>query len=43
MGEESLFKWSSGHMTIYGKNFENLLLQNQMADDLKTWYAALGA
>ena len=38
-----------GHMTkmatmpIYGKNLKNLLLQNQMADDLESWYAALGA
>ena len=38
-----------GHMTkmatmpIYGKNLKNLLLQNQMADDLETWYAASGA
>ena len=38
-----------GHMTkvaampIYGKNpFKNLLLQNQEADDLGTWYVALG-
>ena len=39
-----------GHMTkmaampIYGKNLKkNLLLRNQKADDLETWYAALGA
>ena len=38
-----------GHMTkmaampIYGKNLKNRLLQNQKADDLETWYAALGA
>ena len=38
-----------GHMTkmaamsIYGKKpFKNLLLQNQKADDLGTWYVALG-
>ena len=37
-----------GHMTkmaampIYVKNL-NLLLLNQKADDLETWYAALGA
>ena len=37
-----------GHMTkmvampIYGKTFKNLLLQNQKADDLGTWYIALG-
>ena len=37
-----------GHMTkmaatpIYGKNLLNLLLQNQKADDLGTWYVALG-
>ena len=27
-------------MPIYGKNLKNPLLQNQMADDLETWYAA---
>ena len=36
-----------GHMTkmavtsIYGKTLKNLLLQNQRADDLGTWYVAL--
>ena len=38
--------WSNGpgHMTkmatmpIYGKNFKNLLLRNQKADDLESWY-----
>ena len=30
-------------MAIYGKNlFKNLLLQNQKADDLGTWYVAFG-
>ena len=35
-----------GHMTKmaavpkYGKNFKNLLLRNQRADDLETWHAA---
>ena len=29
-------------MPIYGKNLKNLL-RNQKADDLETWYAALGA
>ena len=38
-----------GHMTkmaaipIYGKNLKNLLLWNQKADDLETWYAPSGA
>ena len=38
-----------GHMTkmaampIYDKNLKNLLLRNQTADDLETWYAASGA
>ena len=39
-----------GHMTkmatmpiIMVKTLKNLLLQNQMADDLETWYAASGA
>ena len=37
-----------GHMTkmatmpIYGKSFKNLLLCNLKADDLETWYTALG-
>ena len=38
-----------GHMTkmadmpIYGKKpFKNLLLQNQKADDLETWYVTFG-
>ena len=37
-----------GHMTkmaatpIYGRNFKNLLLQNQRANDLGAWYAAFG-
>ena len=30
-------------MSIYGKNFKNLLLRNQKASDLETWYAALVA
>ena len=36
-----------GHMTkmaamlIYGKTLKNLLLQNQLTDDLETWYVAL--
>ena len=30
-------------MPIYGKKpFKNLLLENQKADDLGTWYVALG-
>ena len=37
-----------GHMTkmatmpIYGKNFKNLLLQNQKSYELETWHVALG-
>ena len=37
-----------GHMTkmaampIYGKILKNLLLRNQKADDLESWYATLG-
>ena len=27
-------------MPIYGKNIKNLLLQNQLTDDLETWYVA---
>ena len=29
-------------MPIYGKNFQNLLLRNQEADDLETWHTASG-
>ena len=29
-------------MLIYGKNLKNLLLWNQKADDLESWYAASG-
>ena len=43
-----VFSWELGHMIkmiampIYGKTFENLILRNRMADDLKTWYVLLG-
>ena len=30
-------------MTMYGKTLKNLLLPNQKADDLETWYAVSGA
>ena len=39
---------STGHMTkmtampIYGKHMKILLLLNQKADDLESWYVALG-
>ena len=48
LGNESCSN-GPGHMTkfaampIYGKNLKNLLLQNHKANDLETWYAALGA
>ena len=48
-GETKVCSNGAGHMTkmaampIYGKNLKNLLLQNPKADDLETWYAALGA
>ena len=29
-------------MPMYGKNLENLLLWNQTADDLESWYPAPG-
>ena len=38
-----------GHMTkmaatpIYDKKLKSILLRNQKADDLETWYAASGA
>ena len=47
-GNESLFKWSwshdqdGRHAHIWLKPFKNLLLQNQKADDLRTWYVTLG-
>ena len=37
-----------GHMIkmaatpVYSKNIKKILLRNQKADDLETWYAALG-
>ena len=44
-----IYSKHKGHMTkmaatpIYGKNLlKNLLLQNQKADDLGTWYVAVG-
>ena len=48
-GNESLFKWSWSHDSRWPpcpymvKTLKNLLLWNQKADDLETWYAALGA
>ena len=49
MKERKFVQMISGHITkmaampIYGKkNFKNLLLQNQKADDLGTWYVASG-
>ena len=48
-GETKVCSNGSGHMTnmatvpIYGKNIKkNLLLWNQKAVDLESWYAALG-
>ena len=47
VGNERLFK-SPCHMTnmaamlINGKNLKNLLLWNQTADDLESWFAASG-
>ena len=48
MGLESCLN-GPGHLTkmaampIYGKNRKNLLLRNQKAEDLETWYTASGA
>ena len=48
-GNESLFKGSRSHdkgghhACIWLKTLKNHLLQNQRANDLETWYAALGA
>ena len=42
------FVWRKGHMAkmasrlIYGKTLEKILLRNQEADDLETWYTASG-
>ena len=46
-GNESMFKWFRSHdqygrHAIYGKNLKKSLLCNQKADDLESWYAALG-
>ena len=49
MGERMFVQWSWSHDQdgrhanyILKKPFKNLLLQNQKADDLGTWYVALG-
>ena len=48
-GETKVCSNGPGHMKkmaampIYGKTLKNLLLRNQKADDLETWYAALSA
>ena len=49
MWERKVCSNGPGHLTkmaatsIYGKNpLKNLLLQKQKADDLGTWYVALG-
>ena len=48
-GEAKVSSNGLGHMAnmaampIYGKNLKNLLLWNQKADDLESWYVALGA
>ena len=49
MGEPKFFSNGPGHLTkmattpIFGKTpFKNLLLQNQKADGLGTWYVAFG-
>ena len=31
---------SMAAMPIYGKSLKNLLLQNQLTNDLETWYVA---
>ena len=47
-GETKICSNGPGHVTkmaimpIYGKNIKNLLLWNQKADDLESWYTALG-
>ena len=46
MGERKFDQTVLGHMMaampIYGKNLKNHLLWNKKADDLESWYAALG-
>ena len=47
-GNESLIKRSRSltklaAMPIYCKTLKNLLLRNQRANDIETWYAASGA
>ena len=37
---ESEFKWFMSHAHMV-KTFKNLLLWNQKADDLETWFAAM--
>ena len=49
LANERVFKWSwshdqDGHRAPYMvKTLKNLLLWNQKADDVETWYAAYGA
>ena len=49
MGELKFIQNGPGHMTkmaampLYGKNLKNLILWNQKAYDLETWYVASGA
>ena len=49
MGGRKVCSKGPGHMTkmatmlIYGRHLKNLLLWNQKADDLETWYALSGA
>ena len=48
-GETEVCSNGLGHMTkvaampINGKNLKNLILRNQKADELETWYTASGA
>ena len=47
---ENVFKYSGSHdqdgfqahIQLYGKTFKHLVLRNQEADDLETWYTASG-
>ena len=49
MGETNIYSNGPGHMTkmaamsIYGKNLKKSSSPEPKADDLETWYSALGA
>ena len=39
--DEEVHLTNMAAMPIYGKTFKDLVLQNQLPEDLETWYVAL--